>query len=116
MGSPELFVVMLWGLSMVAVLAGRRPIKGLIATSLRSAARNRRPTGTKRRHALVFDQPYLLDGISISIMALALFGIPSALDLALTKLGVEQQPVPLKGSLFDGVKDCFARMVAGGAL
>jgi TctA family transporter len=38
-------------------------------------------------------------------MALALFGIPSALDLALTKLGVEQQPVPLKGSLFDGVKD-----------
>jgi TctA family transporter len=43
--------------------------------------------------------------MSISIMALALFGIPSALDLALTKLGVEQQPVPLKGSLFDGVKD-----------
>jgi len=31
MGSPELFVVMLWGLSMIAVLAGRRPIKGLIA-------------------------------------------------------------------------------------
>jgi TctA family transporter len=55
----------------------------------------------------VFDQPYLLDGMSISIMALALFGIPSALDLALTKLGVEQQPVPLKGSLFDGVKDCL---------
>jgi len=55
----------------------------------------------------VFDQPYLLDGMSISIMALALFGIPSALDLALTKLGVEQQPVPLKGSLFDGTKDCL---------
>jgi len=27
------------------------------------------------------------------------------MDLALTKLGVEQQPVPLKGSLFDGIKD-----------
>jgi TctA family transporter len=53
----------------------------------------------------VFDQPYLLDGMSISIMALALFGVPAALDLALTKLGVEQQPVPLKGSLFDGVRD-----------
>ena len=55
----------------------------------------------------VFDQPYLLDGISISIIALALFGIPSALDLALTKLGVEQQPVPLKGSLWDGAKDAL---------
>src|SRR4029434_7644516 len=55
----------------------------------------------------VFDQPYLLDGISISIIALALFGVPSALDLALTKLGVEQQPVPLKGSLLDGAKDAL---------
>jgi TctA family transporter len=53
----------------------------------------------------VFDQPYLLDGISISIIALAMFGIPSALDLALTKLGVEQKAVPLKGKLLDGVKD-----------
>jgi TctA family transporter len=53
----------------------------------------------------VFDQPYLLDGISTSIIALGLFGIPAALDLALMKLGVEQQPAPLTGKLFDGVKD-----------
>jgi TctA family transporter len=107
MGSPELFVVMLWGLSMVAVLAGRQPIKGLIATSLGlliATIGQQAQSGVMR---YVFDQPYLLDGMSISIMALALFGIPSALDLALTKLGVEQQPVPLRGSLFDGVKDCL---------
>jgi TctA family transporter len=105
MGSPELFVVMLWGLSMVAVLAGRRPIKGLIAAAfglLLATVGQQAQSGVMR---FVFDQPYLLDGISISIIALALFGIPSALDLALTKLGVEQQPVPLKGSLLDGVKD-----------
>jgi len=105
MGSPELFVVMLWGLSMVAVLAGRRPVKGLIAAAfglLLATAGQQAQSGIMR---FVFDQPYLLDGISISIIALALFGIPSALDLALTKLGVEQQPVPLKGSLFDDVKD-----------
>ena len=105
MGSPELFVVMLWGLSMVAVLAGRRPVKGLIAAGfglLLATVGQQAQSGIMR---YVFDQPYLLDGISISIIALALFGVPSALDLALTKLGVEQQPVPLKGSLFDGVKD-----------
>jgi TctA family transporter len=28
LGSPELFIVMLWGLSMVSVLAGRRPLRG----------------------------------------------------------------------------------------
>jgi putative tricarboxylic transport membrane protein len=105
MGSPELFVIMLWGLSMVAVLAGRRPIKGLIAAAMGlmiATVGQQAQSGVMR---YVFDQPYLLDGMSISIMALALFGIPSALDLALTKLGVEQQPVPLKGSLFDGIKD-----------
>jgi TctA family transporter len=105
MGSPELFVIMLWGLSMVAVLAGRRPIKGLIAAAMGlmiATVGQQAQSGVMR---YVFDQPYLLDGMAISIIALALFGIPSALDLALTKLGVEQQPVPLKGSLFDGIKD-----------
>ncbi len=107
MGSPELFVIMLWGLSMVAVLAGSRPLKGLIATALGlllATVGQQAQSGIMR---FVFDQPYLLDGMSISIMALALFGVPSALDLALTKLGVEQQPVPLKGSLFDGVRDAL---------
>jgi len=105
MGSPELFVVMLWGLSMVAVLAGRRPLKGLIAAVLGllfATVGQQAQSGILR---YVFDQSYLLEGISISIIALALFGIPSALDLALTKLGVEQQPVPLKGSLLDGARD-----------
>jgi putative tricarboxylic transport membrane protein len=105
MGSPELFVVVLWGLSMVAVLAGRRPLKGLIAAAfglLLATVGQQDQSGIMR---YVFDEPYLLDGISISIIALALFGIPAALDLALKRLGVEQQPAPLTGKLFDGVKD-----------
>lgn len=105
MGSPELFVIVLWGLSMVAVLAGRRPIKGLVAAALGlllATVGQQEQSGIMR---FVFDRPYLLDGISISIIALALFGIPAALDLALKRLGIEQQPAPLKGNLLDGVKD-----------
>ncbi len=105
MGSPELFVIILWGLSMVSVLAGRQPIKGLIAAALGlliSTVGQQEQSGIMR---FVFDQIYLLDGFAISIIALALFGIPSALDLALIKVGVEQRPAPLKGSLLDGVKD-----------
>jgi TctA family transporter len=105
MGAPELFVVVLWGLSMVAVLAGRRPIKGLIAAVFGLLIATVGQQGQSGIMRFVFDQPYLLDGIPLSIIALALFGIPSALDLALTKIGVEQQPAPLKGSLLDGVKD-----------
>ena len=105
MGSPELFVIVLWGLSMVAVLAGRQPLKGLIAATLGlllATVGQQEQSGIMR---FVFDQPYLLDGISISIIALALFGIPAALDLALNRLGVEQQAAPLTGRLRDGVKD-----------
>ena len=107
MGAPELFVVVLWGLSMVAVLAGRRPIKGLIAAAFGLLIATVGQQGQSGIMRFVFDQPYLLDGIPLSIIALALFGIPSALDLALTKIGVEQQPAPLKGSLLDGVKDAL---------
>ncbi|MDP2645378.1 MAG: tripartite tricarboxylate transporter permease [Desulfobacterales bacterium] len=105
MGSPELFVVVLWGLSMVALLAGRHPVKGLIAAALGlliSTVGQQEQSGTLR---FVFEQAYLFDGLAVSIIALALFGLPSALDMALARVGVEQQPVPLKGSLMDGVKD-----------
>jgi TctA family transporter len=105
MGSPELFVVVLWGLSMVAVLAGRRPLKGLIAAALGllvATVGQQEQSGIMR---FVFDVPYLLDGVSVSIIALGMFGIPAALDLALKRLGIEQQPAPLTGKLFDGVKD-----------
>jgi TctA family transporter len=105
MGSPELFVVMLWGLSMVSVLAGRRPIKGVIAAALGlliAAVGQQSQSGIMR---FVFDQPYLLDGPPLSIIALALFGVPSALDLAVSRMGIEQQPAPLKGSLLDGMRD-----------
>jgi TctA family transporter len=105
MGSPELFVVVLWGLSMVAVLAGRRPLKGLIAATLGllvATVGQQEQSGIMR---FVFDLPYLLDGVSVSIIALGLFGIPAALDLALKRLGIEQKPAPLTGRLLDGVKD-----------
>jgi TctA family transporter len=48
-----------------------------------------------------------MDGIAVSVIGLALFGIPSALDLALARMGVEKESAPLTGSLLDGVKDCL---------
>jgi TctA family transporter len=109
LASPELFVVVLWGLSMISLLAGRRPIRGLIAAAaglLISSIGMQPQTGLMR--FVFFDSAYLMDGLPISVMALALFGIPAALDMALTKLGVEQAPAPLTGNLWDGVKDTLS--------
>jgi len=60
MGSPELFVVMLWGLSIVAVLAGPRPVKSLIAAAfglLLATAGQQAQSGTMR---LVIALPLLV--------------------------------------------------------
>ncbi|MBI4526268.1 MAG: tripartite tricarboxylate transporter permease [Deltaproteobacteria bacterium] len=106
-GSPELFILVLWGMSTVAVLAGARPVKGLIVAcfGLLIGTVGLEPfTGVER---YMFGQPYLLDGIDIPVITLGLFGIPAALDLVLRKLGVEQDSVKLVGSLWEGVKDAF---------
>ena len=105
LGSPELAVIIFWGLTMIAVLAGREPLKGVIAAVfglLLSTIGQQEQSGIMR---YVFDQIYLLDGFALSIVAVALFGIPASLNLALTKVGVELESAPLKGSLFDGMKD-----------
>ncbi|MEE9232440.1 MAG: tripartite tricarboxylate transporter permease, partial [Nitrospirales bacterium] len=107
LGSPELFVITLWGVSMVSILAGPRPVKGLIAGAfglILSVVGIQAQSGQMR---FIFDQPYLLEGLPLSIMALAVFGIPSALDLAITKVGVERPPMPLKGSLLQGIMDAI---------
>ncbi len=106
-GSPELFLLVLWGLSMVAVLAGPRPIKGLIAMCLGlllGSVGTEPFTGVDR---YMLGLPYFLDGIHISIVALGLFGVPAALELVVRKMGVEQRPVPLLGSLWDGIIASF---------
>lgn len=105
LGSPELAVIIFWGLTMIACLAGREPLKGVIAAFfglLLSTIGQQEQSGIMR---YVFDQIYLLDGFTLSIVALAMFGIPASLNLALTKVGVELEAAPLKGSLFDGIRD-----------
>jgi len=107
LGSPELFIISLWGLSMVSVLAGAKPLKGLIAGAmgLVIASVGIQPQSGVMR--FVFGQAYLVEGLSLSVATLALFGIPSALELALVRVGVERQSVPLTGRLFDGIQDAF---------
>lgn len=72
MGSPELLILTLWGISMVALLAGPQPIKGLIAGALGLLLAT---VGMDRNTAIsryMLDLPYLIDGIPTTIVALGL--------------------------------------------
>lgn len=106
-GSPELLVLVIWGMSMVALLAGPRPIKGLLAAMLGliiASVGFERSTGVER---YVYDITYLEQGLSLSVVALGLFGLPAAADLAVRKFGVEVPSLPLGTGMWQGVKDAF---------
>jgi putative tricarboxylic transport membrane protein len=81
-GTPEMLAITLLGLSMVAVLAGRLPLKGLAAAclGLLVGTIGEAGAGGSLRMA-TYDIPYLTDGISLVIVGLGIFAIPEIIGL-----------------------------------
>lgn len=105
-GSPEFFVMTLWGLTMVGVLSGNAPIKGLVAGTLGVllATVGLDPKSGVERFA--FDNAYLWGGIDLVIVALGLFGIPECIDLASRKTSIAESQEFGQG-FWEGIKDGF---------
>ncbi len=84
-GSPELLAFTLFGLSMVATLSGRAPLKGLTAAALGlmiSMIGSRSESGTLR---WTFDTLYLYDGVPLVPATLGLFAMPELCELAVSR-------------------------------
>src|SRR5512136_2657041 len=84
-GSPELLGFTLFGLSMVATLSGRSPLKGLTAAGLGlmiSMIGSRAAGGTLR---WTFGTLYLWDGVPLVPMVLGLFALPELAELAILR-------------------------------
>src|SRR5271154_4833621 len=84
-GSPELLAFTLFGLSMVATLSGRAPLKGLTAAALGlmiSMIGSRSESGTLR---WTFDTLYLYDGVPLVPATLGLFAMPELCELAVAR-------------------------------
>ncbi len=91
-GSPEFLVMCLLGISMVSVLSGRHPLRGLIAAGLGLliAMVGQDPILAVARWYL--GQPYLVERISIVPMALGFFAIPEMLDLCIRGTQIVELP------------------------
>src|SRR5215469_8491401 len=106
-GSPELLAFTLFGMSMVATLSGRAPLKGLTAAALGlmiSMIGSSQETGTLR---WTFDWLYLWDGLPLVPATLGLFAIPELADLAITRTKIAQHHELDVGlsSQWEGVRD-----------
>src|SRR6266852_5415606 len=84
-GSPELLAFTWFGLSMVATLSGRAPLKGLTVAGLGlmiSMIGSRSESGTLR---WTFDTLYLYDGVPLVPAMLGLFAMPELCELAVAR-------------------------------
>jgi putative tricarboxylic transport membrane protein len=108
-GSPELLAFAVFGMSMVATLSGRAPLKGLTAAGLGlmiAMIGSSQETGTLR---WTFDWLYLWDGLPLVPATLGLFAVPELADMAIarTKIADRGDVNVTLSSQWEGVRDCF---------
>src|SRR5277367_6027 len=108
-GSPELLAFAVFGMSMVATLSGRAPLKGLTAAALGlmiAMIGSSQETGTLR---WTFDWLYLWDGLPLVPATLGLFAVPELADMAIarTKIADRVELNVTLSSQWEGVRDCF---------
>ena len=103
-GSPELFMLTVLGLSMVGILSGSRPIRGLMASGmgLMIGAIGAAPAAAQYR--FTFGTEYLMDGIPLVVVGLGLFAFPEIIDLLIKGTAISEKTILGKGWI-TGVKD-----------
>ena len=103
-GLPEMLMITILGLSMVAILAGRLPLKGVAAAGLGLMVGTIGEAGAGGSLRMsTYDFPYLIDGLSLVIVGLGIFAIPEIVALLR-----EDRSISRSGGLgagwFDGIR------------
>ncbi|MDR7482058.1 MAG: tripartite tricarboxylate transporter permease [Armatimonadota bacterium] len=117
LGSPELFMFTALGVAYAGSLLGRSAVKGLLAGLLGVLLGLVGPAPAAAEFRYTFGQLYLLDGLSLVVLALGVFGIAEIVTL-LARGGAIAREVGLGGGWRDGVRDVVAHrwLVLRGAL
>ena len=105
-GSPEFFVLVVWGLSAIGVLSGRAPLKGLLAAILGLLIAT---VGVDEKTAIErfsLDTAYLWEGVNVILIGLGLFAVPELIDLAVRRTSISETE-DLGSGLVEGMKDVF---------
>jgi len=106
-GIPELLAICIFGLSLVASLSGRSPLRGVIGAviGLLLASIGQDPrTATQR---WTFDLLYLWDGLPIVPLALGLFALPELAELAVRKSQIAMAAHSHLSHRMEGLRDVW---------
>lgn len=107
-GLPEMLMITIFGLSMVAILAGRIALKGIAAAGLgiMVGTIGEADAGGSLRMAS-YDIPYLVDGLKLVIVGLGIFAVPEIVALLRQDRSISKD-ARLGAGWADGVRDWFA--------
>ncbi|MBO0344312.1 tripartite tricarboxylate transporter permease [Roseibium limicola] len=109
-GLPEMLMITLLGLSMVAILAGRIPLKGIVAAGLGLMVGTIGEAGAGGSLRMTtYDIPYLIDGFSLVIVGLGIFAIPEIVALLRQDRAISTTGGLGKGWL-EGVRDWWVNI------
>ena len=106
-GSPEFFMLGLFGLLLVGALSGGAPLRGIVVVLFALALAM---VGTSPQEGLpryTFGEAYLLDGIKIVPVVLGLFALPELLDLFVRRTSIAQAGLESARDMKEGVLDAF---------
>ena len=108
LGSPELLAFAILGLSMVAVLSGGTPLRGLAVAGfglLITMIGQDPQTGTLR---WTLGTLYLWDGLRLVPITLGLFALPELADMAIARRSIAgDAKIDSRSGQWEGVKDTF---------
>jgi TctA family transporter len=104
-GLPEMLMITILGLSMVAILAGRIPLKGVLAAGLGLMVGTIGAAGAGGSLRMsTYDTPYLIDGLSLVIVGLGIFAVPEIVALLRQDRAISRSGGLGKGWM-DGLRD-----------
>jgi TctA family transporter len=109
LGSPELLAFSILGISMVAVLSGSAPLRGVAAACLGvmiAMIGSDPQTGTLR---WTMDSLYLWDGLRLTPLLLGIFALPELCDLLIGRTTISKSidKASIYKGQWQGVKDCM---------
>ncbi|MFD1881292.1 tripartite tricarboxylate transporter permease [Paracoccus pacificus] len=102
--SAELFMLTIFGLSMVAVLSGRSLTKGIAAAGIGLVIGSIGTAPATGEARMTFGIDYLYDGVPLVVIAMGLFAIPEVIDL-LKRGSAISETTGLGGGWGRGVRD-----------
>jgi putative tricarboxylic transport membrane protein len=80
-GTPEMLMLVVLGVTMVSLLSGASLLKGFISLGLGMLLGALGPAPATGEYRFTFDNGYLMDGLPLGVVALAVFAIPEVIDL-----------------------------------